>query len=367
MRILTVNAGSSSLRLALFEHRGGSTEQIQKAHYEGDEIDGALPLADAIGGAEDVGLAAHRVVHGGRYNQAQVIDGEVEREIGRYAPVAPLHNPAALQWLRKCREQLRQGTPQVAVFDTAFYGRLPAVAAHYALPVSVRDQYGIRRYGFHGIAHRAMWRQWCEAHPDREQDGRVISLQLGGGCSATAVARGEPADTSMGFTPLEGLMMTSRSGDIDPGLLIYLQREAGWGVDKLEEVLTHDSGLAGVSGTDGDMRELLKSPDPRAALAVDMFCYRARKYVGAYLAVLGGADAILFGGGIGEHSPEVRRRIVQGLEDLGIVMDPAANDRVTDAGGVISTPASPIELRVTPVDEARVMVEEALEAVKDKA
>lgn len=367
MRILAVNAGSSSLRLALFEQRNGSTAGIRNAHYGVGEIDDTAPLADMVGDQGDVALTVHRVVHGGRYSRARVIDAEVEREIERYAPVAPLHNPAALRWIRACRALTGQDVPHVAVFDTAFYHGLPEVAAHYALPPAVSERHGIRRYGFHGIAHQAMWRQWRAARPDVECGGRVISLQLGGGCSATAVARGRPVDTSMGFTPLEGLMMTTRSGDVDPGVLTYLQREAGWDANRLEQVLTRDSGLAGVSGTSGDMRELLESDEPRASLAVDMFCYRARKYIGAYLAVLGGADGILFGGGIGEHSPKVRRRIVQGLEGFGIVTDQVANEHMTDAGGVISTADSPIELRVTPVDEAKVMVEEALELVRSES
>lgn len=367
MRVLAVNAGSSSLRLALFEEQGDSIARVRDAHYGAGEIGDAAILSDTLGDEGRADLTVHRVVHGGRYSRAQPLDAEVEHEIERYAAVAPLHNPAALRWVRACRTLLGEDAPRIAVFDTAFYHGLPEVAVHYALPGAVSGRYAIRRYGFHGIAHQAMWRQWCAARPEIAQGGRVISLQLGGGCSATAVARGRAVDTSMGFTPLEGLMMTTRSGDVDPGLLTWLQREAGWDADRLEQVLTRDSGLAGVSGTSGDMRELLASRDPRAALAVDMFCYRARKYIGAYLAVLGGADAILFGGGIGEHSAEVRRRIVQRLEGLGIELDEAANESVPAAGGVISAAGSAVELRVTPVDEAKVMVEEALEVVRSQS
>lgn len=366
MHILTVNAGSSSLRLALFGHDGEGFVRLRSAHHE--VLDAGAPgmpdvpdMIEEFVGAVPVVTVAHRIVHGGHYGEARRIDAEVEREIERCSALAPLHNPPALRCLRAARTALASEIPHVAVFDTAFYRGLPPVAARYALPPLDGDGHELRRYGFHGSAHRAMWRAWCAVHPEASRSGRVISLQLGAGCSVTAIAGGRAVDTSMGFTPLEGLMMATRCGDVDPGLLIHLQRARGMDVDALERLLVRDSGLAGVSGIGGDMRELLARDDPRAALAVDMFCYRARKYIGAYLTVLGGVDAILFGGGIGEHSPEVRRRILYGLDGLGIVIDDERNEAATGGGASIGADRGAVEIRVIEVDEARELAEAALE------
>lgn len=199
--------------------------------------------------------------------------------------------------------------PQVAVFDTAFYAGLPQVAATYALPRSLCAEYGLRRFGFHGLAHDALWRRWRELSGAQQSNSRVISLQLGAGCSITAMRNGKPLDTSMGFSPLEGLVMATRCGDVDPGLIVFLQRAKGLESAALERLLNRESGLLGVSGLSDDMRALLEAHSETARRAVDLYCYRARKYIGAYLMVLEGADAILFGGGVGENAPEVRARI----------------------------------------------------------
>lgn len=360
MRLLTVNAGSSSLRLALYEWRGDELACRRQVHYEGVTPDDPAPLAELLG--ETLGIidaVAHRIVHGGRRRRPCLIDAAVEREIREYAVLAPLHNPAALGWIACCGRYFGADMTQIAVFDTAFYADLPPRAAEYALPHDLSREYGLRRYGFHGIAHTAMWRRWRALRPDPAAGGRIISLQLGAGCSVTATAQGRAIDTSMGFTPNEGLMMATRCGDVDPGLLIHLQRHVGLDAAGLEELLTRKSGLRGVSGLSGDMRELLGRDEPRARLAVEMFCYRARKYVGAYLAALGGADAIVFGGGIGEHNPEIRARILGGLEELGIRLDPARNQSARGADHRISTDASRIEVHVMVVDEGRVLAEEA--------
>ncbi|MBK8162321.1 MAG: acetate/propionate family kinase [Gammaproteobacteria bacterium] len=360
MRLLTVNAGSSSLRLALYERKGGELVCLRQAHAEADGAEDTAPLERLLDAAPGrIDAIAHRIVHGGRRSQSCRIDAAVEREIEACAPLAPLHNPPALRWIAHCRRRFGADTAQVAVFDTAFYADLPPVASTYALPHELAREHGLRRYGFHGSAHAAMVRRWRALRPDLPLGGRVISLQLGAGCSVTATAQGRAVDTSMGFTPLEGLMMATRPGDIDPGLLIHLQRRAGLGVDALEDLLTHRSGLRGVSGLSGDMRELLASREPRAELAVGMFCYRARKYVGAYLAALGGADAVLFGGGIGEHNPRIRSGILDGLEHLGILLDPVRNESATGTEARISADASRIEVRVMTVDEGRVLAEEA--------
>lgn len=363
MHVLTVNAGSSSLRLTLYRNGNSGLERLRSAHYAHEETD-APGIVEAFLGETRPDAVAHRIVHGGgRFGAACRIVPEVEREIERCAVFAPLHNPPALRWLRVTAATLGPEVPQIAAFDTAFFHDLPAVAAHYALPERLNIDSGLRRYGFHGHAHRAMSRAWQALRPDLRGGGRVISLQLGAGCSITAVAEGRAVDTSMGFTPLEGLVMATRCGDIDPGLLIHLQRAHGIGLEDLEHLLTHESGLAGMTGTRGDMRELLASGDPRAGLAVGMFCYRARKYVGAYLAVLGGADAILFGGGIGEHSPAIRRRILLGMEGFGIVLDNTRNDAAIGTADRIGAEGGAVDLRVIAVDEAQELARAAVETL----
>ena len=311
-------------------------------------------------GLECPAVVAHRVVHGGAdLVQSLRVDDAVEQQIERLEPLAPLHNRHALGWLRLCRERFGPQMPQIAVFDTAFYSGLPGAARNYALPQALMEKYGLRRFGFHGLAHRSMWRQWSALDQDRKGHGRMISLQLGSGCSATAVRDGVAIDTSMGFSPLEGLMMATRCGDVDAGLLTYLQRREGLTPEETDNILEKESGLLGVSGVSGDMRVLLADGRPEADRAVDMFCYRARKYVGAYLAVMGGAECIVFGGGIGEHAWQVRQRILAGMEWSGIRVDAQAN-RTAQGGQRISSSASAIEVRVCSVDEAGELAREAM-------
>ncbi len=311
--------------------------------------------------ASTLHAVVHRVVHGGeRLVRSCIIDVEIEAEIRKLASVAPLHNPAALAWIRACRAALGKDLPQIAVFDTAFYRGLPLVALTYALPRALCERLGIRRYGFHGLAHQAMWQRWRALRSDAGAHARIISLQLGAGCSITAMRDGDPVDTSMGFSPLEGLMMATRSGDLDPGLLLYLQRTLSMSPERMEKLLNKESGLLGVSGTSADMRALLASNEAAARLAVEVFCYRARKYIGAYLAVLGGVDAILFGGGIGENAPEIREKILGGMQWAHLSLDTEAN---CNAVGM-ETRISPIgngcaEIWVIPVDEAVILAEEA--------
>jgi acetate kinase len=358
--LLTVNTGSSSVRLGLFETRGGEAAQtIAHSHHS---LDGQpdMALRDFLGGRTPC-IVAHRVVHGGaRFTASCLIDSAVEQAIERLAPLAPLHNPQALKWIRACRALFGAQVPQVAVFDTAFYAALPELAHTYALPHALAQQHAIRRYGFHGLAHQAMWQRWCALQPQRAGRGRVISLQLGAGCSISALADGVPQDTSMGFSPLEGLVMATRCGDVDPGVLLYLQRECGMSLKTLDHLLSQESGLLGVSGVSADMRALLASNEPRARLAVDLYCYRARKYIGAYLAVLGGVDAILFGGGVGEHAPEIRARILDGLEWAGIRLDATRNQVAVGVEASFQGDGSPIAVWVLPVDEAAILATEAL-------
>jgi len=347
--VLTVNAGSSSLRLALFAADGALTP-VAAAHYDATDSDAAARLREFVGARADaVSAVAHRVVHGGDALTAPCrIDDRVEAGIARLAPLAPLHNPRSLAGIRAARAAL-PGAIQVAVFDTAFYTALPEVARCYALP---RELAPVNvRYGFHGIAHQSMWCRWSAARRDTG-GARVISFQLGAGCSATATRGGRPVDTSMGFSPLEGLMMATRAGDVDAGLLLYLLRDMRMSPDRIDALLNKESGLLGVSGVSADMRALLESDDPAARFAVELYVYRARKYLGAYLAVLGGADAILFGGGVGEHAPAVRARILADMEWAGIALDPARNQAATAGDHCISADGSGVEVWALNVDEA---------------
>ncbi len=359
--VLTVNAGSSSLRLDAFVMDAAGPRRIASAH---DAHGGAIP-EDAIAAfvrtlaPHRVAAVCHRVVHGGaQFRGPTPIDDAVLAEIARYLPLAPIHNRLALQGIAAVRTALGGECRQVAAFDTAFFADLPAVAATYALPKELAAKHELRRFGFHGLAHQSLWSQWQATRPGH--GGRIITLQLGAGCSAAAIEDGAPLDTSMGMTPLDGLVMATRPGDLDPGVVLYLQDELGMDSGRVNAILTHESGLLGVSGMTGDMRALLDSDDPSARLAVDLFCYRVRKYIGAYLAVLGGADAIVFGGGIGEHAPEIRRRILAGMEWCGITLDHDRNISVVGVQARINATGNGPEVWVMPVDEAAEMAAAAM-------
>ena len=364
--ILTVNTGSSSVRLSAFDADQSPLRLLSSVHLDADsgapeELLRAFLDTHRL---KSIAIVSHRIVHGGaRFTATTELDAETEHAIGELSHLAPLHNPRALCWIAACRAVLGDKVLQVGVFDTAFFAKLPEVAAIYALPRKLCRKHGIRRFGFHGLAHGAMNQRWRQLRPDIENGGRVISLQLGSGCSITASTRGVPQDTSMGFSPLEGLVMATRSGDVDAGVLAFLQRAKNLSPAELESLLNTQSGLLGVYGICGDMRELLKSEKPEARLAVELFCYRARKYIGAYLTVLGGADAILFGGGVGENAAPIRERILSGLEWCGLVFDSAANTAATGGEARISAPGSRIEAWVVPTDEARVLAQEAVVAL----
>jgi len=365
MHLLTVNAGSSSVRLAVFAageppRRVGDWQAgAGEAANPGEAL--ARFAGEHGGGTPDV--IAHRVVHGGpELAEAKLVSPEVEAIIERYAELSPLHNPAALRYIRAARERFGAKIPQIAVFDTAFYAELPEVARVYALPHALCERHGIRRYGFHGIAHRAMWQRLHALAPERS--GRVVSLQLGSGASVTAVRAGRAVDTSMGFSPLEGLVMATRSGDVDPGVLLHLMRVEGLDAKRLDGLLNRESGLAGLAGEGGDMRALLASNAPRARLAVELYAYRARKYVGAYLAVLGGADAVVFGGGVGEHAPAVRAGVVEGLAWAGIGIDADANEAARGGDARLSDDGAPVDVWTIHVDEAQVIAEDATRVIQ---
>lgn len=363
MTILTINAGSSSLRLSLFVERGDSLEQLAEAHHTGINRPDSSLLENFMASADatEITRVVHRVVHGGAQLVTPcLINATVEAEIRRLIPLAPLHNPPALEWIQLARRLLGEQIPQIAVFDTAFYATLPEVATTYALPRELCREQGIRRYGFHGIAHRAMLTRWQEIKPEIRKGGRVISLQLGSGCSITAIDHDVPVDTSMGFSPLEGLLMATRSGDIDPAVIVYLQRQAGLNIEAIEQLLNKQSGLLGVSGESNDMRVLLNSNNPDAERAINLYCYRVRKYIGAYFSVLGGADVILFGGGVGENSPQIRAKILQGMEWAGVQLNLSDNDSATGKEMCVSTMDSQIDVWVIPVDEAQMMARDCV-------
>ncbi|MEW6331337.1 MAG: acetate/propionate family kinase [Pseudomonadota bacterium] len=360
--ILTVNAGSSSLRLAAFVATGEALSLLARGHFS-DVRNGLVGILHGFlkdHGIEEVAVVAHRIVHGGpRLVASCLLDRETEAEVERLIPLAPLHNPPALAGVRACRALFGADMPQVAVFDTAFYTDLPEAARSYAIPHDLAYKHGLRRYGFHGIAHQALWRRWRELRPDVPEGGRVISIQLGAGCSMTAVERGTPLDTSMGFSPLEGLMMATRGGDTDPGVITWLQRREVFSPEVIERLLYYNCGLQGVAD-ESDMRRLLARNDAEARLAIDMYCHRARKYLGAYLAVLGGAEAILFGGGVGENAPPVRRKILTNMEWAGIMFDAQANRATVGVEGCINRSQSRTEIWVIPVDEAAILAREAV-------
>jgi len=362
---ITVNAGSSSVRLARWSLEGPEPRLLRTMHHErGDASPLALAreMSEARGDAR-IAFIAHRVVHGGTLHRTVLVDAEVERAIEEASQFAPLHNPAALLWLRAFRETRGRGVPQVAVFDTAFFATLPDRAKLYALPYELAERHGLYRRGFHGLAHQSMWQRWRELNPEALPGARVISIQLGSGASIAAIRGGTPIDTSMGFSPLEGLVMATRPGDLDAGVLLYLLQRAGMSIAELDRTLNEASGLRGVSGTSGDLRQLLGSDDDRSRLAVELYVYRARKYVGAYLAALGGADAILFGGGVGENMPEVRARILAGMEFCGIELDAASNAGAVGRAARVTSAASRIEVWVVPIDESEILVREAMAAI----
>ncbi|MBI4654342.1 MAG: acetate/propionate family kinase [Nitrospirae bacterium] len=368
MTILTVNAGSSSIRLAVFVKNGNGISKLADRKYtiEG-EPSSVLELFIQEHNVKDIHIIAHRIVHGGtRFTGSCFINNAVESEIDKLSSLAPLHNPHALKWIRTCSKMFGDAVPQAAVFDTSFYADLPEVAAFYALPKDLCRQYGIRRYGFHGIAHIAMLKRWKKLKPDLKDGGNVISLQLGAGCSVTAVRHGRAVDTSMGFSTLEGLVMATRSGDIDPEIIFHLEHSAGISLAEIQKMLNHSSGLLGISGISSDMRVLLQDSCPDARFAVELFCCRARKYIGAYMSVLGGADAFLFGGGIGENSPHVREKILNGMEWMGVILDMSSNSATIGEEACISAENSNTAVWVIPVDEASVIAEEAVSVLEKK-
>jgi acetate kinase len=407
MNVLVINAGSSTLKFQLVRTdaeriAAHSDEKLARGQIEriggeavftlrargGEPVRGSAPMRDlraavehivswlasaesgpVIGAVGEIDAVGHRVVHGGEQFQRSVrIDDAVLRGIEEMIDLAPLHNPHNLKGFAAARAVLGAQVPHVAVFDTAFHHTLVERAYLYAIPYQLYRRHKVRRYGFHGTSHRYVAYRWRELTGTSRERTRIITLHLGNGCSACAIDAGSSVDTSMGFTPLEGLVMGTRSGDLDPAVLEFLGAKEGLSASEVDNLLNKQSGLLGVSGLTNDMRELLEeareNADRRARLAIDIFCYRARKYIGAYLAALDGAEAVVFAGGIGENAPEIREEICRGLEWMGVELDDAANARmVNGAEGRITTPSSRLAVWVIPTDEELLIARDTFRAV----
>lgn len=409
MNVLVLNCGSSSVKFQLIatdldlietgrdrrlargtvERVGG--EAIVTLHAEGQEARrSTAPLRDTraaveliirwacsadsgihdVQSAADVHAVGHRVVHGGeRFTHSVVIDEEVLRGIEDCIDLAPLHNPANIKGIEAAREVFGPGVPEVAVFDTAFHQTLPDYAYLYALPYQFYRRHRIRRYGFHGTSHRYVAYRYRQLRGLPREETNVITLHLGNGCSAAAIKRGDSIDTSMGLTPLEGLVMGTRTGDIDPAIIDFIAAKEGLTAQEVETLLNKQSGLIGISGLTNDMRELLdearENDDRRARLAVAIFCYRARKYIGAYLAAMNGADAVVFTGGIGENSAEVRAGICDGLQWMGLELDAERNAVHTQGReGLISRDGARLAAYVIPTDEELLIARDTVRCVR---
>ncbi|WP_407549896.1 acetate kinase [Streptomyces sp. Pv4-95] len=383
-RVLVLNSGSSSVKyqlldmadgsrlaVGLVERIGEATSRLAHTPLSGDGVtreqegpiadhEAALKAVAAELQADGLGLDSpqlaaigHRVVHGGlKFSAPTVIDDAVLQEIERLVPVAPLHNPANITGIRTARA-LRPDLPQVAVFDTAFHTTMPEHAARYAIDVATADAHRIRRYGFHGTSHAYVSRRAAALLGKDPSEVNVIVLHLGNGASASAVAGGRCVDTSMGLTPLEGLVMGTRSGDIDPAVVFHLKRVAGMDTDAIDELLNKKSGLVGLCG-DNDMREIrrrIDEGDERAALAFDIYIHRLKKYIGAYTAVLGRVDAVAFTAGVGENAAPVRAAAIAGLEEMGMAVDADLNAVRADEPRLISPEYARVAVAVIPTDE----------------
>lgn len=376
MSVLVLNAGSSSLKAQLLDPETGALlEKVAVERIGEPERTHELAVAEVLERVSGQAIVAvgHRVVHGGaELTSAVVIDAAVEVAIERCIPLAPLHNPANLAGIRAARRAL-PNVPHVAVFDTAFHARMPRRASTYAIDQEVAREHGLRRFGFHGTSHAYVAELAARAVGRPLADLRMITLHLGNGASACAVEHGHSTETSMGVTPLEGLVMGTRSGDLDPGALLTLAR-AGWSAERLDQLLNHESGLAGLSGAGKDLRDIearAEAGDDRCRLAITVFSHRVRKYIGAYAAVMGGLDAVVFTGGIGENGAAMRRRILQRFDFLGIVLDEELNAdaRVSDPSptAFVSAPHSRVAALVVKTNEELSIARQAAAVLRDRA
>jgi len=399
MKILVINSGSSSIKYQLFDmadktvmasgvlerigepdsrlahHKrnpAGKMEAIVKTDPVADHQEGfrrirtVLKEVDDIPDAAELSGIGHRVVHGGEdFHEPTIIDQKVIDTIRNLIPLAPLHNPSNLLGIEVTMESAPK-VPQVAVFDTAFHQSIPIHAFRYAIPRHLYETYQVRRYGFHGTSHHYVAQQAAKFLNRPLESLSLITLHLGNGASAAAIKSGKSIDTSMGMTPLEGLIMGTRSGDIDPAIIFYLQRKTGLDRDAVESVLNKESGLKGICGVNDmhEIGELAKAGNTQARLAIEMVCYRIKKYIGAYHAVLGRLDTLVFTGGIGENASFIRGGVCLGLSHLGIEVDPGRNNLRSKEAFEIQTESSPVKVLVIPTNEELQIAEETLATIK---
>ncbi len=397
MNVLVINAGSSSLKYQLINaeaqellakglcDRVGSDEAILKHGLGDNEISEQVSMPDhetavglvldaltsgpnkAIDSLEEIDAVGHRIVQGGKYfDRSVIIDEDVIAKIDEMAELAPLHNKAAIMGIRAC-QHFMEGTPMVAVFDTSFYQSLPPKAFMYPIPYEYYEKYAIRKYGAHGTSHRYIANRAADLLEEDLQDLKLITCHLGNGCSISAVDHGMAVDTSMGMTPLDGLMMGTRCGSIDPAIVTYLMKKEGFTPDEMDDVLNKRSGLLGVSGVSNDLRtvdELAEHGDERALLAYEMYSNSAKKYIGQYIAVMGGVDCIVLTGGVGENSAKMRRMIFAGMQTMGIVLDNERN-RTGPREREISTDESEVLIVIIPTDEELMIARDTYELVHD--
>lgn len=317
---------------------------------------------------KEIDAVGHRLVHGGeKFNSSVLITDDVIEKVVECIDIAPLHNPPNLAGIYAVRE-LMGDTPQVGVFDTAFHQTMPPEAYMYGLPYSLYEKYAIRRYGFHGTSHRYVSRKACEILGVPYEDKKIISAHIGNGGSVTAIKGGKSVDTSMGMTPVEGLLMGTRSGDVDAGIISFIMEKENIGPQAISTLVNKHSGLLGISGVSSDMREIqaaIKSGNERAKLAYEMFVYRIKKYVGAYAAALGGTDILLFTGGIGENHSPARELVCRNMEYMGIKLDLDKNNEIHGEEAIISTPDSKVTVMVVPTDEEFMIASDTMEIVRD--
>lgn len=399
MNILVVNAGSSSLKYQLVDistnkvlakglcERVGSDQSFHKHGIDENEVVHERPLRDhteamevvlssltagdhaAISSVQEIAAVGHRIVHGGEYfKRSALIDDDVIAKIDELAELAPLHNKAALAGIYAC-QKLMPETPMVAVFDTSFFQSLPQYSYMYPIPYEYYEKYGVRKYGFHGTSHRYLGERAAAILGEPISELRIITCHLGNGCSITAIDHGVPIDTSMGFTPLDGLMMGTRSGSIDPAIVTFLMEHEGLSASEMNNVLNKKSGLLGISGISNDLRSVRDasdSGDPRAILAYEMYSTCVKKYIGQYLALMSGTDAIVLSAGVGENCEKMRRMIFAGWQPLGIILDPEKNKQ-RGFERIISSDKSDVPIIVIPTDEEYMIARDTYDIVHERS
>ena len=396
-RILVLNCGSSSIKYKLLDMEAksvlaqGGIEKIglngsflkitlpdgNKVILEGEILEHQAGIEYILGvitskkygcirSLDEIDAVGHRVVHGGeKFNTSVLITDEVIQKIVECIDLAPLHNPPNLKGISAIKE-LMPNVPQVAVFDTAFHQTMPDYAYLYGLPYSLYEKYAIRRYGFHGTSHRYVSEQVCRFLNVSYEDQKIITCHIGNGASITAIKNGQSIDTSMGMTPVEGLLMGTRSGDVDAGVLTYIMEKENVGAQAISTIVNKNSGILGISGVSSDMREIevaIQNGDERAALALKTYNYRIKKYVGAYAAALGGFDILVFTGGVGENQWQIRAAVCENMEFMGIQLDKEKNKNIRGIEAVISMENSPVKVVVIPTDEEFMIALDTLKSI----